>query len=459
MIILGLGSNFGDRPANLRKAVQALRSGAFRSILRVRAVSPLYESDAMLPESASPGWDQPYLNLAVLAEWAGDPVEPPRLLEEIKSLELKLGRRDRGRWAPREIDIDILLIQSLVFRSAGLEIPHPGLKSRPFALLPVADLLPDWRFPVAGPDRGRSARELSASWRHGNPARVPYHTRRAAIPLAETVGILNVTPDSFSGDGILGSPDRLLDRARNLLQSGASVLDIGAESTRPGAGRVEPREEWLRLGSVLKVLGEGLGPDCRSIKVSIDTRHATVARRALRQRALPVAWVNDVTGGQDPAIRKVVADSGAELVFMHSLGLPPSRQRTLSFDRDPIEEILEWAQGRIADLGRSGIPPERLIFDPGIGFGKTPEQSMLLLREAGRFHELGVRILIGHSRKSFLKRWDPRPGRPASERDPETALLSCHLAAAGVDYLRVHEVDLNQRALAFFSLMEGVSRC
>lgn len=457
MIVLGLGSNFGDRLGYLRKTVRALRSGAFRSLFWVLAVSPIYESDALLADGSPPGWNQPFLNLAVLAESRRGHPDPTGLLQELKKLERSLGRQERGRWAPREIDIDILLINSLVFHSEALEIPHPGLRERPFALLPTADLLPEWRFPF--PDDSGNARELCADWRYGNPELVPFRARRSSLALPELVGILNITPDSFSNDGLLGSLDELLDRARSLVRAGASVLELGAESTRPGAEGVDPGEEWRRLSPVFQFLAEGLGSECPGVKISVDTRHAEVARRALEQGSLSVSLINDVTGGEDRALREVIANSRADLVFMHSLGLPPSRERILPHGRDPVDLLLRWADGRVLELERSGIPRERLIFDPGIGFGKSPEQSMVILSGARRFHELGVRILIGHSRKSFLRKWDTQPDRAATGRDHETSLISGHLAAAGVDYIRVHDVDGSRRALAIFALMDGVSRC
>src|SRR4051812_19061197 len=134
MVILGLGTNCGDRLGYLRKALHALRgSERFRSVLSVKAISPLYESDAMLQEGADPSWNQPFLNLAVLAETR---LPAPELLERVKGLEHDLGRVTRGRWAPREIDIDILLLGDQTVELENLRVPHPGLLSRPFALLP-----------------------------------------------------------------------------------------------------------------------------------------------------------------------------------------------------------------------------------------------------------------------------------------------------------------------------------
>jgi 2-amino-4-hydroxy-6-hydroxymethyldihydropteridine diphosphokinase/dihydropteroate synthase len=442
-VVLGLGTNLGDRLAHLRRAVRALRAKTPRLV--VSRVSPIYESEALVPPDAPRDWCHPYLNLALLARFEGS---VGGLLELAKETERELGRRPAPRWAPREADIDILVFGSERLELARVSVPHEGLAERPFALLPLADVWPDWRFPDGTPLAGLDARTAAARW-PGDPDLVPFRTRRSGLMLTELVGIVNLTPDSFSDGGSWSEPERAVEHALGLAAAGATVIDLGAESTRPGALPVAPADEWARLAPVLGRLGatHSGGP-----RVCVDTRHGETARRALDAGA---DWINDVTGFADPSMRDAVRDSAAELVAMHSLGIPPTRAVTLPLDRDPVPEIARWAAERLAALEALGIRRERIIIDPGLGFGKTADQSLRLLRGAASLGSLGVRVLVGHSRKSFLAGWfspDEPGAKHAAARDPETATLSGILAGEGVDYLRVHDVAGSARALRAWAL-------
>ncbi len=442
--VLGLGTNLGDRLASLRMAVARLRA---LPDLRIDAVSPVYESDAMVPEGAPPDWGRPYLNLAVLARWA-DPAEG--LLRTLKQIEADLGRRPRERWAPRVIDLDLLAFGRLALANGTLTVPQAGLSDRPFALLPFADVAPGWRFPVATSLAGRTAAELAGRW-SGTADQVPFRTRRTGLSLTEVVGIVNLTPDSFSDGGRLTDPAVALDHARRLVAEGATVLDLGAESSRPGAAAVDPAEEWRRLGPVLRGLASGL-----PTALSVDTRHAATARRALDEGA---GWINDVGGLTDPEMVAVAAAARCRVVVMHSLGLPPTRDRVLPPERDPVDVLLEWGRETVERLDTAGVDPSRIVLDPGIGFGKTAEQSTAILRRAGRLLDLGARVLVGHSRKSFLTAWLPASHPAAADpaaRDPESAWLAGHLAAQGVSYVRVHDVDGAVRSIRGAALVGPV---
>jgi dihydropteroate synthase len=236
-----------------------------------------------------------------------------------------------------------------------------------------------------------------------------------------------------------------------LAASGATVLDLGAESTRPGAASIPPDLEWARLAPVL---GRLASAGSARPKLGVDTRHPETARRALDAGA---DWINDVTGFADGAMREAVRGSRATVVAMHSLGIPPTRAVTLPPDADPVALVRRWAAERIASLESVGIGRERIIVDPGLGFGKTADQSLRLLRRAASLGTLGVGVLVGHSRKSFLSGWfspaEPGATEP-SARDPETAALSGILAAKGVDYVRVHDVAGSARALRAWALAD-----
>lgn len=442
-VVIGLGTNLGDRLAHLRAAVRALRLMAPDL---VQAVSPIYESDALVPPDAPVDWRHPYLNLAVRGAWALGPVELVRLLKEV---ERAVGRVDRARWAPREVDLDLLAFGDLKLASDGLNVPHSGLADRPFALLPLVDLAPGWVFPPgSGPATGQRAEDWSRRW-GGTPDHVPLRTRRTPLSLTEIVGVLNLTPDSFSDGGRYLDPGKAVEHAVAMTEAGASVIDLGAESTRPGSTAVEPAEEWRRLAPVLGRLASL--PVAAAL--SVDTRHGATAERALASGA---QWINDVTGGSDPRLLAAVAASSATLVAMHSLTVPPAPDRVLPTDRDPVDWLLAWGRERLQALSGAGVTRERIVLDPGIGFGKTPEQNHAILRRAARFGQLGVRILVGHSRKSFLRTWftpDHRATKEGAERDFESALLAGHLARLGIDYVRVHDPDLARRAIRGLALV------
>ena len=443
MIVLGLGTNQGDRLSFLREAIHLLKSPLTSPLLKVLAVSPLYASDALLPEGAPNDWDCPYLNLAVLCKTELPPLE---LLKHVKKIEAQVGRKKRGRWAPREIDIDILMAESFTFESEDLVIPHRHLTQRPFALLPLCDLVPHWRHPHHPP-----LAELTRPWRFSANEDIPFKTHRSTLCLTECVGILNITPDSFSDGGLYLSPDQAVSKALEMLNDGVRILDVGAESTRPDATPLSPKEEWNRLRPILDAL-KTLENRSTPLILSVDTRNAEVAQKALKNGA---HWINDVSGLSTPAMRKVIAESEAKVVIMHSLTVPPKRDVMLESDVDPIDPLLIWAKQKIQQLQEYGISPGRVIFDPGIGFGKSIEQTWSLFRTMNLLQEIGVPILVGHSRKSFLS---SLASVSPTDRDLETSILSVELARKGVDYLRVHEPKLNSRSLSVWSQIDGISR-
>ncbi len=246
------------------------------------------------------------------------------------------------------------------------------------------------------------------------------------------MGILNLTPDSFSGDGVLGTRDPVdaaLEQARRMVDEGADLLDVGGESTRPGHEPVDPAEEARRVVPVIQAIAAAL-PDT---PISVDTTKPEVAALAL---AAGAALLNDVWGVRDdPAMVELAARRGARIVLMHNRAQPVYA--------DLVAEVL-------ADLGRAveravaaGVPDDHVIVDPGIGFGKTAEQNLELLRELGALRRLGRPILLGTSRKSTLgKVLD----LPAEERLEATLATTALGIAAGVDIVRVHDVRANVRA-------------
>lgn len=443
MVILGLGSNMGDRLAYLRQALRAIKQ---IPMLSVQQVSPVYISDALLPNNAPSSWNTSYLNLALRCETELTPLE---LLHKTKAIEKKIGEKPAADWGPRYIDIDLLAWDNLVQYDEHLHIPHEHLHERPFALWPLADVAPRWIYPLPGPFAGKTAMEIAALWGSRFNGDAPLHTKQIEqrIDTPELVGIVNLTPDSFSDGGAFADDSAAFNHLLQLVQAGALIIDLGAEATGPKAAPLDPDLEWQRLEPILKKIIAERGQMFIPPKISIDTRHADVAKKAL---ALGVDWINDVSGLDDSRMRNVLAENPCDIVFMHHLGIPVNQSKRIPLNEDPVLHVYQWAEQRLIELSQLGIKQERLIFDIGIGYGKTAEQSAELIKNIDVFQQLGVRLLVGHSRKSFLSQFTDRA---AIERDIETMVISLFLAEHHVDYLRLHNVDLNSRAFKIMGFL------
>jgi 2-amino-4-hydroxy-6-hydroxymethyldihydropteridine diphosphokinase / dihydropteroate synthase len=414
---IGLGSNRGDRLKNLETAAQLIKNELAGG--RGVRVSPVYESDALLPHGAPLDWDQPYLNGVIEFEFSGNPRE---LLAAIKKIELRMGREASMRWAPRVIDLDLLLFGKDIYEDSELQIPHPEIVKRAFVLDPLKDLSPSLVIPGHTKMVLHQARQL------------PGHS-----PL--WMGIVNLTPDSFSDGGVANHNDEFTRRLEDWDRSFINYFDLGAESTRPGADVVSPELEWQRLGPRLSEWSERHGQRMFRPRLSVDTRHPETARKAIANGA---DMINDVSGLIDPGMLEVLSESECDYVLMHSLSVPADRELTLPTDVDPVQVVGRWFSESLERLSVAGVSLDRVVLDPGLGFGKTVEQSYRLACGVDLFLKtLNQRVLVGHSRKSFLNRWGERP---ASERDLESVGLSLALAFKGVDILRVHEPVLHRRA-------------
>lgn len=264
------------------------------------------------------------------------------------------------------------------------------------------------------------------------------------------MGIVNVTPDSFSDGGQHDSAEAAVRHGMQLAAEGADILDVGGESTRPFSEPVDAAEELRRIEPVVAALAEQSG-----LPVSIDTSKALVAERAVASGA---EIINDVTGLEgDPRMLDVAVSSGAGVCCMHMQGTPQTMQVAPHYD-EVVTEIHAYLTARREALLAAGIPLERICLDPGIGFGKTHEHNLELIQRAGAFLDLGVPILVGHSRKGFIGKairtaMDIETAPPEQDliwRDGGTAGIGCSLALAGVQILRVHAVGLVRAAVELF---------
>ncbi len=248
------------------------------------------------------------------------------------------------------------------------------------------------------------------------------------------MGVLNVTPDSFSDGGQFDTVELAVAQARHLVHHGTDILDIGGQSTRPGAGSISRTEEIDRVIPVIEAIRADHDDTLAQAIISVDTTRSSVARAAVKAGA---DVINDISAGTyDRAMLSTVADLGVPIVLMHVRGTPATMQQCTDY-QDLVGEIYEFLQHQIEDAIAVGIKPSKIAIDPGLGFAKTPAQNLELLRQLSRFRDLGRPLLVGPSRKSFI-------GWILDQPDPQqrvwgTAAACCAAIAGGADILRVHD--------------------
>ena len=265
------------------------------------------------------------------------------------------------------------------------------------------------------------------------------------------MGVLNVTPDSFSDGGRWADPEAAVTRARELIAQGADIIDIGGESTRPGAQRVDVDTEISRVLPVVRaLLADGTDGSAGSAIVSVDTIHAATAEAAIDAGA---HIINDVSGGlADPAMPALIARAGVVYVCQHWRGDPETMDRLTDYPGGVVAGVEAELRERLAELDAAGVDRSQVVLDPGLGFAKTHEQSWELLAATARLiADLGQPLLVGSSRKRFLAQAAEADATPV-QRDAVTAATTALAAAAGAWAVRVHEVPANRAAVRTASL-------
>lgn len=295
-----------------------------------------------------------------------------------------------------------------------------------------------------------NANSLS-SWGMPIPVRKPRPWRVGSLILGGDgpllMGILNVTPDSFFDGGRHAGVDAALRHAEALLNAGADILDVGGESSRPGADPVTEAEELARTRPVVEAIWKRF-----AIPISIDTVKSTVARAALEAGAL---IVNDISAMEhDPMMLEVPQAFGAGVVLNHMRGTPKDMQVAPGY-ADVVEEVRGYLLGRVQLLAAMGIPAERIAADPGIGFGKRPADNYALLESLDSLDGIGCPILVGASRKSFIAR---TPGLEDSDRLIPSVAAALYAALKGASILRVHDVGATREALAMIAAIRGAGK-
>jgi 2-amino-4-hydroxy-6-hydroxymethyldihydropteridine diphosphokinase/dihydropteroate synthase len=411
MLYISLGSNLGNRINNLRTAANLIAT----RYLRNSFFSIILETESILPENAPVSWNKPFLNMIIAGE---TDLSPNELLIALKSIESEMGRSEPyERWSPRIIDLDILIWDNIEIHSPKLTIPHPELNNRPFFHHLLALMGVNF-------------------WQHTENAT---SFKKSFVLNPQFVGVVNVTSDSFSDGGLFEQVDKAIGQILKLDSDGASVIEIGAQSTRPGAMINNSDDEYAKLKPILDRLTELMHE--KTIVISVDTFWPSVIYKLLEN--YPISIINDVKGELDEDTLKFIAERNCSLCLMHSLSIPPTKKLIIPLEKRPIDVIKEWGKLSIDRLLSLGFSLDQIILDPGIGFGKSIYQNIEILRNAQELKELGAKVMIGHSRKSYINAFSQVN---ASDRDIETIAISSVLKGK-VDFLRVHNVEDHMRFL------------
>uniref|UniRef100_A0A7C9ASE5 Pterin-binding domain-containing protein n=1 Tax=Opuntia streptacantha TaxID=393608 RepID=A0A7C9ASE5_OPUST len=460
-VIIALGSNVGDRLDNFNQALQMMK----KSGISITRHACLYETD---PAYVT---DQPkFLNSAVRGFTK---LGPHELLGALKKIEKDMGRTNGIRYGPRPIDLDILFYGKFRISSESLTVPHERIWERPFVMAPLIDLLgSDIESDTVASWHSLSnfSGGLFEAWdKLGGESLIGMDGMRRVLPIGSrlwdwssktsVMGVLNITPDSFSDGGRFQSVENAVSQVRQMISEGADIVDLGAQSTRPMASRVSAEEELERLIPVLEAVKDMADEEGKLL--SVDTFYSEVAAEAVKKGA---HIVNDVSGGQsDSEMFNVVAGLKVPYVVMHMRGDPITmlNSNNLKYE-DVCKEVALELSSRVRDAESLGIPAWRIITDPGIGFSKTTMQNLEILMGLTRIREeiakknLGVShgpLLIGPSRKRFLGDLCNRP--IPTDRDPATAASVTIGVLGGADIVRVHNVRDNLDAVRLCDAILG----
>ncbi|MDR1031594.1 MAG: dihydropteroate synthase [Holosporales bacterium] len=422
VVYISLGANVGNRLDNLRIAVTKIGE---RCLSNIKG-SIILETPAILLPGSPKSWDKPFLNMVIRGETQ---LTPHQLMDQLKQIEVELGKPvQHEKWSPRTIDLDILLYGDEAVEIPDLTIPHKELLNRPFFLHLIGLIDPKATYP----DHTTTADlaiDLSSLFTN------------SFVLFPKLVGVVNITPDSFSDGGQHFKTEEAIEHAIRLVKQGAAVIELGPQSLRVGAELLDVHQEWARLEPVLAGIEDFQKHEKYKICISIETLSPEIVQKIINRG--PVYWINDVVNKWDDHTLKAIAESGGKIVSMHSLDVPPKKEHTIK--GDAVEHVNAWAKETYTRLCSNGFTKDQIVFDPGLGFGKNCYQNLALLRNVEALKQIGCEVMMGHSRKSYFS---AVTRLPPAERDLETMAVSSVLAESGADYLRVHNVADHQRFFA-----------
>lgn len=404
-VYLSLGSNVGNSRAFIRRALDSIADSC-----KIIQTSALYETK---PWGKT---DQPdFLNMCIQAETS---LSPKSLLKKLKQIEEETGRTETAKWAEREIDIDILFYENLILNENDFTLPHPRIEQRAFVLIPLAEIAPDLIHPVSQKSIIALAKNID---------------NKGVKKLIQVMGVLNVTPDSFSDGGDLENEQLIKQKVAEMINAGVDIIDIGGESTRPGHKKIEAAEEINRVLPTIKIIRK----ISKQIPISIDTQKAKVARQALKAGA---NIINDVSALGDSQMPEVIKEFGCQIILMRNR--PLDKHDIVGSCKRQFEEMVENCE-------RLGVNRDKLILDPGLGFGDLAAADFSALPGgnasantqlvvSANSYSLGFPVLIGASRKRFLGKISAQ--NDAKKRLSESLSFAVLAQYSGASIIRVHDV-------------------
>ncbi|KAI9916586.1 hypothetical protein PsorP6_018202 [Peronosclerospora sorghi] len=448
-VYAALGTNIGEKVSNLETALALLAQwvGPVVATSRLYATAPQYVED------------QPaFLNLVAQVE---TDMEPAQVLATFKRIERKVGRVPSLRWGPRLLDVDLVLYGTSHFtietEEGPLIVPHERMAERDFVLAPMCDVAPELLHPVLHQSMQALYDTIKNEPRYSAPVPQLPVDKSAPWSLGTktfVMGILNVTPDSFSDGAAFQTTRDAVETALALERAGVDMIDIGGESSRPGADPVREEEEVERVVPVIRGIRAH-----SNLPISIDTTKAAVARHAVRAGA---NVVNDISAGRhDENMLAVVAELRVPIVLMHMRGTPQTMTRLKEYE-DVVAEVADVLKERVAAAEAAGIFRWNIIVDPGIGFAKARVQNLTLLRKLATIKQTchGLPLLVGSSRKGFIGEICGRPN--PLDRAWGTAATCAAAVAQRADIVRVHDaaemVDVAKMSDAIWRDEEAIDR-
>lgn len=402
-VYLALGSNLGKTKENFELSIKKLEEYGIEFI----ESSPLYKTPALLLENSHIEWNIPYLNCIIKVRTN---YSPDDLLKICKKIEAELGRDFSQKWSPRPIDLDILIYKDKRVNTENLTIPHKAIFDRYFLLDELSFLYPEYL--------------KNNNINYYNFDHQPVF-----------MGILNVTPDSFSDGGINNDKNNFIKNFESFERENVYIIDIGAESTNPKAIQIKQTEELERLNFVFEYLKNKKFSYFKPL-LSIDTYNYNTAEKAVESG---FNIINDVNALKDLRMLELIKGTDIKYVLTHSLTVPPKKD--IIVNGNVVSELEKFLEEKINVFEKNNIKKEQIIFDIGIGFGKNQFQNVELINNIEKFQKYGLKLLVGHSRKSFLKMFGN-----GNNFDFETLAISLKLSNK-VDILRVHTPVEHQNAL------------
>ena len=429
-VIIGLGTNIGNKLSNLRYAVKLLNNIKYINIVKL---SKIYTSPALLKIHSPKSWNKDFFNMAIHIEITKD---LHILLKDIQKIEIIMGREcNHLTWSPRIIDLDILASQNTLITTKHLTVPHKELLKRSFALIPLLELTPTWQHPKY------KDLDLEVLCRQFLDIKPTYFR----IYGSRIMGIVNLTQESMSG--LKNKNDLTIEAVTNeiinLVNNGAEIIDIGAESTRPNAAPLMANEEWKILEPIIKQLDYIKNKEELLLipEISIDTYHNTTIRNL---QAFNIDYINNIYSQDTTELKKALYDFSGKYIFMHNLGR--AGLKYIKNSDSALEHVINFYKEQYTKLINFGLEKSQLIYDLGFGFGKKNHHILELIHNIKTIRKfIDIPILAGHSRKSSVM---PSTSHLSPiERDLETAMMSKYLSDQGINILRVHNSNYTSRLL------------